>query len=109
MCNVEKGSRCAVWGVGGVGLSVIMGCKAAGASEIVAIDLVSSKFEIGTDFALVTRTRNSRNIQPRSSVRRTALTRRICQKERRFRNTFRRTSLAASTTLLNASDESRQL
>ncbi|KAH7694445.1 zinc-binding dehydrogenase, partial [Aphelenchoides avenae] len=44
--KVENGSRCAVWGIGGVGLSVIMGCKAAGASQIVAIDLCPAKFEI---------------------------------------------------------------
>lgn len=48
--KVENGSRCAVWGIGGVGLSVIMGCKAAGASQIVAIDLCPAKFEIGKNF-----------------------------------------------------------
>ncbi|KAH7725010.1 Protein H24K24.3 a [Aphelenchoides avenae] len=46
VCHVEKGSRCAVWGIGGVGLSVIMGCRAAGASQVVAIDLVPSKYSI---------------------------------------------------------------
>ncbi|KAH7718292.1 Protein H24K24.3 b [Aphelenchoides avenae] len=45
-CKVEAGSRCAVWGIGGVGLSVVMGCKAAGASQIVAVDVCPSKFDI---------------------------------------------------------------
>lgn len=45
--KVEKGSTCAVWGLGAVGLAVIMGCKAAGASRIFAIDTNPSKFAIG--------------------------------------------------------------
>ncbi|KAI6070004.1 Alcohol dehydrogenase 1 [Aix galericulata] len=42
--KVEAGSTCAVFGLGGVGLSVIMGCKAAGASRIIAVDINSDKF-----------------------------------------------------------------
>ena len=34
-----------VFGLGGVGLSVIMGCKLAGASRIIGIDLNKDKFE----------------------------------------------------------------
>ncbi|NXW88791.1 ADH1 dehydrogenase, partial [Alopecoenas beccarii] len=41
--KVEPGSTCAVFGVGGVGLSVVMGCKAAGASRIIAIDINNEK------------------------------------------------------------------
>lgn len=41
---MEHGSSCAVFGLGGVGLSVIMGCKAAGASKIFAVDINKSKF-----------------------------------------------------------------
>lgn len=41
---MEAGSTCAVFGLGGVGLSVIMGCKAAGASRIIAVDINSDKF-----------------------------------------------------------------
>ncbi|XP_075231323.1 alcohol dehydrogenase class-3 Fdh [Lycorma delicatula] len=44
--NVEKGSTCAVWGLGAVGLAVILGCKAAGASRIFGIDLNASKYAI---------------------------------------------------------------
>ncbi|NXI16567.1 ADH1 dehydrogenase, partial [Irena cyanogastra] len=42
--KVEPGSTCAVFGLGGVGLSVIIGCKVAGASRIIAVDINSSKF-----------------------------------------------------------------
>lgn len=45
--NVDKGSSCAVWGLGAVGLAVIMGCKAAGASRIIGVDINPSKFEVG--------------------------------------------------------------
>ncbi|KAM8969369.1 all-trans-retinol dehydrogenase [NAD(+)] ADH7 [Sarcophilus harrisii] len=43
--QVTPGSTCAVFGLGGVGLSVIMGCKAAGASRIIGIDLNKDKFD----------------------------------------------------------------
>ncbi|XP_006152234.1 alcohol dehydrogenase 4 [Tupaia chinensis] len=42
--KVSPGSTCAVFGLGGVGLSAIMGCKAAGASRIIAVDINSEKF-----------------------------------------------------------------
>ncbi|XP_073445601.1 alcohol dehydrogenase 1-like [Dendrobates tinctorius] len=42
--KVKPGSSCAVFGLGGVGLSVIIGCKVAGASKIIGIDLNSEKF-----------------------------------------------------------------
>ncbi|XP_063166521.1 alcohol dehydrogenase 1 [Candoia aspera] len=42
--KVEPGSICAVFGLGGVGLSVVMGCKAAGASRIIGVDINKDKF-----------------------------------------------------------------
>ncbi|XP_025777169.1 alcohol dehydrogenase 4 [Puma concolor] len=42
--KVTPGSTCAIFGLGGVGLSAIMGCKVAGASRIIAIDINSEKF-----------------------------------------------------------------
>lgn len=48
--NVEKGSSCAVWGLGTLGLAAIMGCKAAGADKIIGIDINPSKFEIAKEF-----------------------------------------------------------
>lgn len=41
---MTPGSTCAIFGLGGVGLSAIMGCKVAGASRIIAIDINSEKF-----------------------------------------------------------------
>ncbi|KAH7722493.1 alcohol dehydrogenase class III [Aphelenchoides avenae] len=45
---VKNGSRCAVWGVGAVGLGTVLGCKDAGASQIVAIDLHKSRLEMAS-------------------------------------------------------------
>ncbi|XP_066174000.1 alcohol dehydrogenase 1 [Sylvia atricapilla] len=42
--KVEPGSTCAIFGLGGVGLSVVMGCKVAGASRIIAVDINKDKF-----------------------------------------------------------------
>ncbi|KAG8593128.1 hypothetical protein GDO81_000734 [Engystomops pustulosus] len=48
--KVKPGSTCAVFGLGGVGLSVIIGCKVAGASRIIGIDLNSNKFPKAKEF-----------------------------------------------------------
>ncbi|XP_041510623.1 alcohol dehydrogenase 6 [Microtus oregoni] len=42
--KVTPGSTCAVFGLGGVGLSVIIGCKTAGAARIIAVDTNKDKF-----------------------------------------------------------------
>nr|XP_056711794.1 alcohol dehydrogenase 1-like [Euleptes europaea] len=42
--KVTPGSTCAIFGLGGVGLSVVMGCQAAGASRIIGIDINKEKF-----------------------------------------------------------------
>ncbi|KAG9463457.1 hypothetical protein GDO78_021692, partial [Eleutherodactylus coqui] len=42
--KVKPGSSCAVFGLGGVGLSVIIGCKVAGASRIIGVDINTNKF-----------------------------------------------------------------
>ncbi|KAI6213396.1 hypothetical protein M3Y94_00145400 [Aphelenchoides besseyi] len=49
-CKVEPNSTVAVWGLGAVGLSVIMGAKNVGAKQIVAIDLNSERKKIATEF-----------------------------------------------------------
>jgi len=49
-CKVEPGSTVAVWGLGAVGLSVVMGAKVAGAKRIVAIDIVPAKLELAKKF-----------------------------------------------------------
>ncbi|HKJ18255.1 MAG TPA: S-(hydroxymethyl)glutathione dehydrogenase/class III alcohol dehydrogenase [Xanthomonadales bacterium] len=47
--KVEPGSTVAVFGLGGIGLSVIQGAVMVGASRIVAIDLNPSKFDMARD------------------------------------------------------------
>ncbi|XP_063773982.1 alcohol dehydrogenase 1-like [Pseudophryne corroboree] len=44
VAKVKAGSTCAVFGLGGIGLSVIIGCKVAGASRIIGVDVNSDKF-----------------------------------------------------------------
>lgn len=48
--KVEPGSTCAVFGLGGVGLAVIMGCKVAGASRIIGVDINKDKFVRAKEF-----------------------------------------------------------
>ncbi|XP_078426026.1 alcohol dehydrogenase class-3 [Cetorhinus maximus] len=48
--KVEPGSTCAVFGLGGVGLATIMGCKVAGATRIIGIDLNKDKFTMAKEF-----------------------------------------------------------
>lgn len=54
--HVEPGMPLVVFGLGGVGLSTIMGAKLVGASPIIAVDVLSSKFEqakqLGADFTI---------------------------------------------------------
>ena len=45
--EVRPGSSVAVIGLGGVGLSCVMGAVLAGASRIVAIDRVADKLDVG--------------------------------------------------------------
>ncbi len=48
--QVQAGDRVAVFGCGGVGLSVIMGAQLAGAQQIIAIDRVPPKLEMAKQF-----------------------------------------------------------
>lgn len=48
--KVKPGSSVAVFGAGGVGLSVIMGAKLTGASRIIAIDKAEGKLDIAKAF-----------------------------------------------------------
>lgn len=50
--GVEKGSTCAIWGLGAVGLATAMGCRAAGASRVIGIDLNPAKFEVAKKFGV---------------------------------------------------------
>ncbi|KAM5255592.1 alcohol dehydrogenase 1-like [Ctenodactylus gundi] len=42
--KVTPGSTCVVFGLGGVGSAVVMGCKASGASRIIGVDINEKKF-----------------------------------------------------------------
>lgn len=48
--KVEEGSTVAVFGLGGIGLSVIQGAQMAKASKIIGIDINPSKFEMAKSF-----------------------------------------------------------
>ncbi|MGH9210385.1 MAG: Zn-dependent alcohol dehydrogenase [Acidimicrobiales bacterium] len=48
--KVEPGSTVAVIGVGGVGLNCIQGASLAGASKVVAVDMVPSKLDLARSF-----------------------------------------------------------
>ena len=45
--KVEAGSSVAIWGCVAVGLAVIMGCKEAGATRIIAVDINPDKWPKG--------------------------------------------------------------
>lgn len=48
--KVEPGSSCAIWGLGAVGLATAMGCKKAGATRIIGVDINPDKFEVAKKF-----------------------------------------------------------
>jgi S-(hydroxymethyl)glutathione dehydrogenase/alcohol dehydrogenase len=50
--KVEKGSTAAVFGLGGVGLAVVMGLKEAGCTKIIGVDTNPEKEKLARDFGL---------------------------------------------------------
>lgn len=48
--QVEPGSTCAVFGLGALGLAAIMGCRVAGATRIIGVDLNPDKFKMARVF-----------------------------------------------------------
>ena len=66
---VAPGSRVAVIGCGGVGLSVIQGAKIAHARQIIAVDVNPTKLEWAVKFG-ATHTVNAREVDPVAEVRR---------------------------------------
>lgn len=46
---VKPGSTCAVWGLGGIGLATVLGCKHSGATKIIGIDLNDAKHKIAAE------------------------------------------------------------
>lgn len=60
---VPAGSSVAVFGLGGVGLSAIMGARAAGAYPVIAVDLLDSKLELAKEVG-ATHTINGKETEP---------------------------------------------
>ena len=52
--NIQPGDTVAVIGCGGVGLNVIQGAVIAGATEIIAIDMLDNKLQMAKDFGATT-------------------------------------------------------
>src|SRR4029453_4861795 len=50
--KVEEGANCVVFGLGGIGLNVIQGCRLAGANMIVGVDLNNDRKAWGERFGM---------------------------------------------------------
>ncbi|CAG2108449.1 unnamed protein product [Medioppia subpectinata] len=50
VAKVHAGSTCAVWGLGAVGMAVVLGCKLMGANVIIGLDINSDKYETAKQF-----------------------------------------------------------
>ena len=50
IANIEPGSSVVVVGCGGVGLSAIQGARAAGAGQIIAVDVLAAKLDLARTF-----------------------------------------------------------
>lgn len=66
--KVQPGSTCAVFGAGGVGLNVIQGCRIAGATQIIAVDLLDNKLAMAKEFG-ATHTVNAGQGDPVAKIR----------------------------------------
>lgn len=66
--RVEPGTSVAVFGLGGVGLSAILGARASGAYPIVAVDLLDSKLELARKLG-ATHTVNAKETDPAQAVK----------------------------------------
>jgi len=65
--GVQPGESVAVFGVGGVGLSAVVGAKVAGADPIIAVDLDEAKLEFAKRFG-ATHTFNASKVDPVAAV-----------------------------------------
>lgn len=66
--HVSPGMAVAVFGLGGVGLSAVMGAAACGAYPIIAVDLINDKLELGRQFG-ATHTVNASHEEAVEAVR----------------------------------------
>ncbi len=65
--NVQADQSVVIFGVGGVGLSAVVGAKVAGANPIIAVDLDDTKLEFAKAFG-ATHTINASNTDPVAAV-----------------------------------------
>lgn len=65
---VQAGSSVAVFGMGGVGLSAVMGARAAGAFPIIAVDRVADKLKLASELG-ATHTINAVDDDPVAAIR----------------------------------------
>ena len=61
--KVRPGTSAAVFGCGGVGLNAIQGCVIAGATPIIAVDVLDNKLDMAKEFG-ATHTINSSREDP---------------------------------------------
>ncbi len=66
--RVEPGMSVAVFGLGGVGLSTVLGARAAGAYPIIAVDLLDSKLELARQLG-ATHTFNAKDGDPATAIK----------------------------------------
>jgi len=66
--KVQAGTSVAVFGMGGVGLSAIMGAKAVGAWPIIGVDVIESKLELARKCG-ATHTINAKEVDAATAVR----------------------------------------
>lgn len=66
--GVEPGMSVAVFGLGGVGLSALMGARAAGAFPIIAVDVLDSKLELARKVG-ATHTVNAQGCDPVQAIK----------------------------------------
>jgi Zn-dependent alcohol dehydrogenase len=65
--NVQPGQSVAIFGVGGVGISAVVGAKMAGANPIIAIDLDDAKLAFAKSFG-ATHVINAKNEDPVAAI-----------------------------------------
>ena len=65
--NVQPGDSVAIFGVGGVGLSAVVGARMVGASQIIAVDLDDDKLAFATQFG-ATHTVNAAQTDPVAAI-----------------------------------------
>jgi Zn-dependent alcohol dehydrogenase len=66
--KVEPGSTVAIYGLGGVGLCVVVGCVIAGASRIIGVDVTDEKLAFAREFG-VTDTINASQVDPVEAIK----------------------------------------